>query len=369
MKHFKLPFFLKWSVLDRYILRKFIGTFVYALLLIILIVIVFDISENINRFLDNNLTFYDVVFGYYFNFIPYFINLFIPLFVFIAVIFFTSKLSSRNEIVAMLNGGMKFNRLLCPYIYGAIFICLLTFFFSNFLVPNTNKKLQDFEQLKLKKQVKPYAADIHIKLSSDSYFYVQHFNGEYNTGLDFSYEVIKNNRLIYKLSSKKINWDTLQKIWILKDVTIRELKKNKEIFTKVEELDTNFAITPEDLSIKVRKMETMTFPQLLDFIKVEESRGSDQMKFYELEKYQRISNPFSIFILTLLGASLAIRKTRRGIGVHIFLGLLLAFSLIFFQQVSKAFATSGNMPPILAVWLPNIIYFVICLILLKKASQ
>ena len=361
----KFNIFPKWTILDAYILRKFIGTFFYSLALILVIVVVFDISENMQRFLDNQIPLKIIITKYYFNFIPYFASLFISLFTFIAVIFFTSKLSAQNEIIALLNGGMNFKRFLVPYIYGGVLIAILSFFMANFVIPSTNRKMVEFNQKYFKRSLKLFVSDIHIKTSQNTYVYVQQFNGELNTGYDFSYEHIENQRLLYKITAQEALWDTTVQRWILKDVKIRQFVNGQEFFEQKAQIDTVFSITPKDLTTHISALESLNFTQLLQFIRQEKSRGSDQLRSYEVEKHKRIATPFSTIILTLLGVSLAARKTRRGTGVHIFLGLGLAFSLIFFQQVSKVFGISGALPPVLAVWIPNLVYFGICLVLLK----
>jgi len=365
----KLRIFPKWTILDAYILRKFIGTFFYSLALILIIVVVFDVSENMQRFLDNQVPLKTIITKYYFNFIPYFASLFISLFTFIAVIFFTSKLSAHNEIIALLNGGMNFKRFLVPYMYGAVLIAVFSFFMANFVIPSTNRNLVEFNQKYFKRSLKLFVSDIHLKSSPNTYIYVQQFNGELNTGWDFSYEQIEKQRLVYKITASEAVWDTAGQKWTLKDAKIRWFKDGQEFFEQRAQMDTVFSITPKDLTTHISALETLNFMQLLKFIRVEKSRGSDQLRSYEVEKHKRIAAPFSTIILTLLGVSLAARKTRRGTGVHIFLGLGLAFSLIFFQQVSKVFGTSGALPPVLAVWIPNLVYFGICLVLLKMTPK
>lgn len=359
---------LRWRLLDTYILKKFLGSFFYSIALLMTIIVVFDVSENIQRFLDNEVPLSKVIFSYYLNFIPYFINLFIPLFTFISVIWFTSKLSQKNEIIAILGSGVNFYRLMLPYITGAVIIAVLAFAMSNFLIPHTNARLNAFKnEFFYKKSISN--SNIHIKNSSNTYIFVERWEYETKTGQNFSYEKLGNQILAYKIKARTIRYDEENEKWILEDYIKRRVSDNGEIVERGRSMDTVFNITPQDLNKDVSVVETMTYNTLRNYIKEEKEKGSGFVKYYQIEQHKRMSNPLGTIIMTLLGLSVASRKTHRGIGVHLFIGMGMAFSFIFFQQVSDVFSVSGNLPPALGAWIPNLIFLVICIVMLRFTQK
>ncbi|MDR1345432.1 MAG: LptF/LptG family permease [Bacteroidales bacterium] len=358
----------QWRILDSYIFKKFLGTFVYAIVLLMVIVIVFDISENIQRFMDKNISFSDIIFRYYLNFIPYFINLFIPLFTFISVIWFTSKLSSQNEIISILNGGISFSRFLLPYVSGALIIALLSLILSNFIVPYTQEHFLAFKN-EMSNRHYITQSSMHIKNSPNSYIYLERWEEETREGYMFTYEILAHQNISYKISARTVKYNEEIKKWELKNYTKRTIIDGDEIITTGQQMDTVFNVLPRDFDQDVKIIETMTFRQLYAFIKQEESKGSSLVKYYIIEKHKRLANPLGTLIMTLLGQSVASRKTRRGVGVHLFLGIGLAFSFIFFQQISTVFSISGGLPPWLGSWIPNLIFLAICAVMLRFSQK
>ena len=358
-----------WKIIDSYLLRKMLGTVVFAITLLMTVVVVFDVSENIQRFMSHNIPAKEVIVGYYFNFIPYFINLFIPLFTFISVIWFTSKLSSRNEIISIFDNGISFNRMLVPYITGAVIIMLISLLLANFIVPKTNWKLNDFKyQYFGRKNVA--ATYLHIKNSKNSYVFVERWDKMEEMGYNFTYEEFTDNAMRLKISAQTVDYNEEKKVWQLHRFTRRVITpENEEIITQGAEFDTVLNILPRNLYQDAFVSETMSYRELRQFIKEEKLRGSSLLANYQIEQHKRLANPLGILIMTLLGVSVSCRKSTRGVGVHVFIGMGLAFSFIFLQQVSTVFSVSGGLPPVLGTWFPNIIFLIITIVMLKMTPK
>ena len=358
-----------WKIIDRYLLRKMLGTVVFAITLLMTIVIVFDMSENIQRFMSHEVPAKEVITGYYLNFIPYFINLFIPLFTFISVIWFTSKLSSRNEIISIFDNGISFNRMLVPYVIGAVIIMLFSLIMSNFIVPTTNGKLNDFKFQYFGRRATS-TSYLHIKNSRNSYIFVERWDKMEGIGYNFTYEEFDSSALRLKISAQTIDYDEDNKTWRLHRYLRRVITPdNEELIFRGEEFDTTFNITPLNLYQDISVSETMSYRELRQFIREEKLRGSSLLANYQIEQHKRLANPVGILIMTLLGVSVSCRKTTRGVGVHIFIGIGLAFSFIFLQQISTVFSVSGGLPPVLGTWIPNIIFAIITAVLLKMTPK
>lgn len=359
---------LRWRLLDTYILKQFLGSFVYSITLLMAIIVVFDISENIQRFIDNNVPFGTIVISYYGNFIPYIINLFIPLFTFISVIWFSSRLSQRNEFVAILSSGINFYRLLLPYIVGALIIAIFAIGMANFVIPNTNRGLTNFKQEYFWKR-SVSKSNIHLKNSSDSYIYVERWNKEEMDGVRFTYEELALQYTKKKISAKTFHYDNEIKKWVLNDYVIRTIQDGEEFVVSGNRMDTVLNIIPRDLDRDESIIGTMDYATMRRYIREEKEKGSAFLKYYQKEQHKRLSNPLGTIIMTLLGFSVASRKTHRGVGVHLFIGMGMAFSFIFLQQVSDVFAVSGTIPPALGAWIPNIIFLIICIFMLKFTQK
>jgi len=357
------------SIIDRYIIKKFLGTFFYAIVLIIVIVIVFDISERIDDFLRHNAPLKNIVFDYYFNFIPYFINLFSPLFTFIAVIFFTSKLASRTEIIAILSNGVSFKRLMLPYLFSAVILAMLSFYLSNFLIPPANKKRMDFEYKYFRKKATFSNRNIHLQIKPGTFAFIESYNFDLHIGYGFALETFNEDNSYSKITAKNARWDTVNNLWQLENYTMRKLKDLNETAISGTSLDTLINLTPADLELDVRNMEIMNYTELREFIAQERIKGSEGIVFYEVEKHRRIANPFATIILTFIGMSLSSRKVRGGIGMHLGAGLLISFSYILFMQITTTFATYGNLSPFISVWIPNVLFGLLGLFLLKTAPK
>lgn len=357
-----------WKIIDTYILRKFLGSVVYAILLLMAIIVVFDLSENIQRFMSKNIPVNEIITGYYLNFIPYFINLFIPLFTFISVIWFTSKLSSNNEIISILGNGVNFFRFLVPYFAGAMIIMIISLIMANFIVPHTNENLNEFKYKYFGKQAIS-TTDLHIKNSANSYLYVQRWDRDNDLGYDFTYEEFDDSKIRLKIKAQMAAYDQKSKKWVLRYYLRREMVNDSEIVTSGKQMDTVFNVLPRNFSQDVFIAETMSYKELRSFIKEEKMRGSNLVSHFQIEQHKRIANSIGIFIMTFLGLSVSSRKNQRGVGVHIFMGMGLAFTFIFLQQVSTVFSVSGGLPPVLGTWIPNIIFLFITVLSLKMAQK
>ncbi len=357
------------KIIDIYIIKKFLGTFFYAIALLILIVIIFDVSENIDSFIEKEAPLSAIIFDYYLNFIPYFINLFIYLFTFISVIFFTSKLAGNTEIIAILSSGVSFKRLLWPYLLSAIILAIMSFYLGNFLIPKTNQIRRVFKNQYMENLLKDKSKNLHIQISPGTYAYVESYNSSKNQGNRFSIEKFNGQNLVYKLMAERIYLDTTNNNWKLKNYYIRYIDSTSHRVIKGNELDTTFSLKPDDLYRIKEQFEEMDYFELNAEIIEEKEKGSMAYKKLEVEKNKRTSGPAAIIILTVIGVSLSSRKVRGGIGMHLGVGIALTFSYILLMQVSTVFSTFGNLSPFAASWIPNLIFSVIAIYLLIKAPK
>ncbi len=355
--------------IDLYIIKKFLGTFFLTLVLLIFIVIVFDISEKIDNFLRFDAPLRAIIFDYYLNFVPYFINLFSYLLTFIAVIFFTSRMASDSEIIAILSSGISFRRLLFPYFISATALGLLSFFLANFIIPYTNRNMFAFEKRYLKDAREFNNQNIHLQISTGTFIYLENFNTHTHSGWKFTLEKFKDRELVYKLKGERLEWDSIRESWIINNYYIRRMEGMNESIAKGAKLDTILPFKPADFTADIEEVKIMNYFTLREHIKKKELRGDPDAIKYKVKKYERIAFPFATIILTLIGVSVSSRKVRGGIGFHLGFGLALTFIYILFMQIFTVFATLGNLPPILAVWVPNIIFGIIALIMIWKAPK
>lgn len=362
----------KWklTILDYYIIRKFLGTFFFALILIICIAVIFDVAEKIDDFMEKGASIKLIVFQYYLNFIPYFAVLFSSLFTFISVIFFTSKMAYNTEIVAILNSGMSFRRMMYPYMISAALISGFSFILSNYVIPGANKKRFAFEEVYVRSHAFNYnKQDVHKQIQPGVYLYFQSFNNVSNIGNMFSIEKYDGTKLVSKLMADYIQWDSVKHKWTAQNYFIRTIDGMNEKIVKGKKIDTTLNIQPEEFKRRENFMEAMSIHELNDYIKTLKLQGADNVNTYIIEREKRTAYPFSTFILTLIGVTLSSRKVRGGIGVHIGTGLALSFGYILFMQFSSQFAISGTLSPMLAAWIPNIIFAIISLYLYKIAPK
>ena len=355
--------------LDFYIIRKFLGTYFYSILLLTVIIIIFDISEKIDDFIEKDAPLKAIVFDYYLNFIPYFVNMFSSLFTFIAVVYFTSRMASNTEIVAMLNAGISFWRILIPYLVSAIFLTVLSFALMNYVIPYTNRDLRAFEKRYIKNPFKSNEMNLHLQLEPGTYIYVENFNSIGNIGYRFSLEKFDSTGLKLKLKADMITWDSIQSRWHMTNYLTRKIQSNGETVYQGTETDTVMKFTPADFKVDIEDAKIMTYTQLNKFIEQEKMRGSTLTGQFNLEKYKRLTFPFANIVLTFIGVALSSRKVRGGIGMHLGMGIAIAFTFILLLQISSVFAIFGNLPASIALWIPNFLYSIVAIILLKLAPK
>jgi lipopolysaccharide export system permease protein len=362
---------LKPKIIDWYIIRKFLGTFFFCLVLIMTIAVVFDLAEKIDNFMEKQAPWRAVVFDYYMNFIPYFATLFAPLFVFIAVIFFTSRMAVNTEIIAILNSGMSFRRMMWPYFLSSLVIAVFIFYLTNFVIPQTALKRMDFEDKYYRPQWrKVNVENIHRQVYKNIYVYMESYSPIYLRGRNFTIEKFnEQGKLVSKLSSPSVIWDSTSSKWTATNYTVREINGNEESVSRGAKIDTTLTISPEDFSRDPGFVGTMTYRELYDYIDLLKLQGSDELKVFLIEKHRRYAHPFAVFILTIIGVSLSSKKIRGGIGMSIGIGLALSFSYILFLQFASQFSVKGNLNPMLAMWIPNLLYIVIAMVLYKLAPK
>lgn len=361
----------KWiRKMDWYIIKKFLGTYFFAIALIISIAVVFDVNEWIDNFINNKAPIKAIVFDYYANFIPYFSNLFSPLFVFISVIFFTSKLAENSEIIAMMSTGMSFKRLLRPYMISAAIISIMTYGMGAYVIPKGNVTRLNFEDQYKKKKKQEYVRNVQVEVDSGVIAYMERYENYNKTAYRFSLDKFVDKKLVSHLTARSATYDTTTvNKWTLKNYMIREMDGMKETITKGERLDSIIKMEPQDFLIMKGKQETMTSSELSAYIERQRRRGFANIKEFEIEYHKRIAMSFASFILTIIGVSLSSRKVKGGMGMYLGVGLALSFSYILFQTVSATFAVNGNASPFLAVWVPNIVYTFIAIYLYRKAPR
>ncbi|MFA6769734.1 MAG: LptF/LptG family permease [Bacteroidales bacterium] len=359
----------KISILDKYIIKKFIGTYFFAILIFIGIVIIFDVSEKIDNFVEKGATLEAIIVQYYANFVPYFMNMFNPLFVFIAVIFFTSKLASHSEIIAMLAGGVSFKRLLYPYFLSALVIASFSLFLNLFIIPPANKVRLDFTDKYIKDKYINTNRNIHLQLSPGTYVYMESFNSWSNIASRFTLESIEGHTITSKLSAETAVWDTTFQGWRLYNYFIRENRDKGLEITRGKNLDTVINLTARDLNQRDNIVESYNYSELNNLIEVQKMRGDKRVIYSQIEKHTRFALPFSAFILTLMGVSLSARKRKGGIGMNIGIGLMLSFSYILFLRFSQMFVHAAVLPPWIAIWVPNMLYALIAAFLYRIAPK
>ena len=361
----------KWiRKMDWYIIKKFLGTYFFAIALIISIAVVFDVNEWIDNFINNKAPIKAIVFDYYANFIPYFSNLFSPLFVFISVIFFTSKLAENSEIIAMMSTGMSFKRLLRPYMISAAIISIMTYGMGAYVIPKGNVTRLNFEDQYKKKKKQEYVRNVQVEVDSGVIAYMERYENYNKTAYRFSLDKFVDKKLVSHLTARSATYDTTTvNKWTLKNYMIREMDGMRETITKGERLDSIIKMEPQDFLIMKGKQETMTSSELSAYIERQRRRGFANIKEFEIEYHKRIAMSFASFILTIIGVSLSSRKVKGGMGMYLGVGLALSFSYILFQTVSATFAVNGNASPFLAVWVPNIVYTFIAIYFYRKAQR
>ncbi len=358
--------------IDWYIIKKFIGTYFFSIALIISISIVFDFNENLAKFTEYHAPMNAIIFDYYANFIPYFANLFSALFVFIAVIFFTTKLAGNSEVIAMLSAGISFKRLMRPYMMSCVFISALSYCLSAYVIPHGTVIRQNFESMYKNKKKNTSAENVQLQVAPGVIAYIQHYDNNRKHGYGFCLDRFQDKKLVSHMTATDVQYDTISDSkyhWTLSNWKIRQLKGLREHITSGSRKDSLIQMEPTDLVYSKGQQETFTSPELKDYISKQINRGSGNVVQYQVEYYKRIASSFASFILTIIGASLSARKRKGGMGVYLGIGLALSFGYILFQTISATFAINAGFPPMLAAWLPNIVFAVIAFVCYRKAPN
>ena len=357
------------KILDRYILWKFLGTFLFIMMLLLSITIVIDMEEKIDAFVNNHATFKTVVFDYLIYFIPYITSLIGPFFILVSVIFFTSQLAERSEIIAILNSGTSFYRMLYPYMLGATILATIFYTGNNYFVPYANKKRIQFENTYVSKPSEGLRFNFHRTIAPGTIIYMENYKPSDGSGFKFSIDKFSDGKLVYKLRSDKIDWIKNTGRWRISNYYIRELNPDGDKISSGVSMDTVFSFKPEDFIFSENKKEVMTTPELKEYIDYMYKSGQPDIEFYEVERYRRTSSSFSIYILTLIGVSVASRKVRGGLGWHIVLGIGLSALYEVIMKFTITFSTNASLPPFLGVWIPNVLYAGLAVYLIKKAPK
>ncbi len=359
--------------IDRYIIYKFLSTYVFLISIIVVIAIIFDFNEQIDKFTSSHAPMQKIIFDYYLNFIPYFVNLFSPLFVFIAVIFFTTKLADNSEIIAMKSTGMSFRRLLRPYMISATLIAVCTFLLGAYVIPQSNVERVNFRNKYIKKRTDVTAVDnVQMQVDTGVVAYITHFDNTTKSGYGFSLDKFADKKLVSHLTAQSIQYDTLSDrrfTWTLRHYEIRTLHGMREKLESGEKMDSVILMEPKDFFFVHGQQETMTVPELREFIARQRLRGAAGLSTFEVEYHKRFATPFAAFILTLIGVSLSCEKRKGGMGTSIGVGIALSFAYILFQTVSSTFALRAGWPASISVWIPNALFAVIAAVLYRRTPQ
>lgn len=362
------PKSLRLKILDKYILRKFLGTYFVATLLVLAVVAMFDVTEKLDAFLSAPIR--ETVFDYFVSFLPYFAVQLSPLFVFIAVIFFTSKMAGNSEIIAMLSAGVSYRRLLVPYMAGAAVIAGLTFWLANYAIPPSNVKRLAYTNKYVKSKQVTTGTNIQLQVKPGVIAYMGRYERNQHTGYRFSLDKFEGKTLVSRMTAQSIVYDTVRPYhWHARDYMIREFKGRQESIRRGTGIDTIIPIEPQDFLISANDQETFTTPELTTYIEKQRKRGVANIEAFEIEKEKRYAMTAAAFILTLIGMSLSSRKSKGGMGLNIGIGLLLSFSYILFSTITSSFAISGATSARVAMWIPNVIYLIIGVALYLRAAR
>ena len=380
------------KILDRYVLKRFLSTFVFVVLILLSIVTVIDLTEKMDKYARAELTTLEIL-GYYKDYIPWIGSLITPITIFIATVYVCSRLAAHTEIIAMLSAGISFKRTLVPYFIGALIVASISFVLNGWIIPDSNKSRLAFELQYLQNKYYFNQRNIHMQVAPETYMYMQSYQNITRTGYHFTLEHFDNNRLVEKLTANRITWDSVKQKWTLYEWKLKRIDSvfeaslrrtssdNAEGMVPVttgaprpleqsgKSLDTALVIHPQEFESDYRKYDGMTLNELDDHIRNLRARGSAGVEVYEVEKYTRYAHTFTIFILVFMGVIVSSRKSRGGTGLQIALGFLLSFLFIIFFMLFRTFAETGSMPPQISVWIPNIIFALIALAMYKYVPR
>ncbi|MFZ6009176.1 MAG: LptF/LptG family permease [Bacteroidota bacterium] len=377
------------KLIDKYILKRFLSTFFFVVLILLAVITVIDLTEKMDKFAKAGVSAMQIA-GYYADFIPWIGSLVTPITIFIATVYVCARMAGHTEVIAILSSGVSFKRMLLPYFIGAMIVAIISFTLNGWIIPNSNKSRLAFEVQYLKNKYYYDKRNIHIQVATDNYLYLQSYNNSSNTGYHFSLERFENNRLVEKLTASRIEWDSTKQKWTLRDWKIKKIDHvfenpahpeavpgfettrsmvSHENFKSGPTMDTALVIHPKEFESDYRKYDGLTLTELNHYIRTLKARGSTGVEVYEVEKYTRYASPLTIFILVFMGTIVSSRKSRGGTGVQIASGFALSFIFILFFMLFRTFAETGSLPPEISVWIPNIIFGIISIMMYKYVPR
>lgn len=362
--------------IDWYILKKFIVTFIFCMLLFTVIAVAVDSSEKTDDFVKANLTTSEIITKYYLGFVPFIWSLLFPLFVFIAVIFFTSRMATRSEVIAILASGTSYNRFLRPYLIGGVLLATLLWVGNRYWIPRANiirsnfqtKFVDSHDPTKNRVETDCYNC-FYRRIDTNTYIGIKGYDTASKSATSFFLERVKNNKVIYNLRGSPVNWDTTMRRWKLRNVTERIVDSAGEKENRYDTMNLDIGLKPMELRRDDYLKDKLTTPELIAFIRQEEERGTEGLNTYKVERYRRTATPAAVLLLTIIGAVIASRKNRGGSGMHMALGITIAAMFIISDRFSTVFATKGNFPPVIAAWLPNIAFAAVAFLLYRKTPK
>lgn len=357
-------------IIDRYIIKKFIGTYLFIIALFVLIIVIFDYAEQVDDFITLKAPFQKIIFDYYANYVPFLINQFSGLFTFITVIWFTSKMASQTEIIAILSSGVSFKRLMWPYFLSALMITFLSLTLSLWVIPIANAKRVNFEsQYIQRKHYVNYDRNIYRQIEPGTFVYIRNFTGDSQRAGFLAIEKYEGTTLVSALDASDAKFNPVNGHWTAPKYTVRTYGDNSESFDSRNGLDTLINLNTQEIGRVEELIKTMNIKQLNGFIRQQKQKGSDMIAVFEVERQSRYSYAIATFILTVIGMTLSSRKVRGGTGFNIGMGIVLCFTYILLGRFAEEFAKGGLMPAEISVWLPNVIFAVVAVYLYKRASK
>lgn len=354
--------------LDWYIIRKFLGTFFFSIVLILSIAIVFDLTEKMDDFFENQVPLREIILDYYLPFIPYYTNMFSSLFIFISVIFFTSKLAGNSEIIAMMAAGVSYHRLMLPYFVSATFLFLFSFYLGGYVIPPATGKMLNFTDKYIEHFTSENARNVQMEVEPGTILYIESFQKRSNTGYRASLEHFDGKTLTSRITADRILYDSLN-YWHLENYIRRDFEGMREQMTRGTRLDTIIPVQPYELFITAEQAQEMTNTELRDYMEKQAARGAGNIQAFETEYHKRWASPIGAFIMTLLGVTMSSKKVRGGMGKNLGIGIVLTAAYILFSTVSTTFSVNGVMSPFMSAWLPNFVFLAIGIVLYIRALR
>jgi lipopolysaccharide export system permease protein len=357
------------KIIDWYIIKKYLGTFLFTCAIFTVVIVIFDVSEKLDDFLKRSAPLSKILFEYYAGFVPFYLNFLWPLINFIAVIFFTAKMADQTEIVPILSGGVSFKRFLWPYFVSSFILFSISLIANLFVIPQTNKLMIRFENIYIKPANNESKSETHMQIDKNTLVFIKNFDNMQKVGYTFILEKFNGDQLVEKMMADRIVWDSVKSKWSIENYTVRTIKGLKETMTSGVKKDTTLDMRPVDFVVYDNIYSAMSTPELNERIQKEKIRGTGVMQLLQLELYKRYVNPLAAFVLTLMGVSLSSRKVRGGIGLPLGIGIFLSFTYILFIQFSTMFSLKGGLPPLVAVFIPNILFGALGVYLMIKAPK